>query len=341
MNDIKIFVSHRIDIDSELIQNPIYVPVRCGAAFDHENKMNILGDDTGDNISEKRMSFCEFTVQYWVWKNTTADYYGLCHYRRYLSFATNQHFRTDEFNMVHLSCLTTGNKRRLGLLEPENMRKIIEEHDIVVSEYADIRTSPTPDGTHPKTLQELWVAHDNLFFEKSSIDLMFVILDEKFPIYSKSAREYFDGQKHRGFNCYVLKHEVFERMCELQFGIMFELEKKLNTTGYTQTMNRTPAFIGEMLYGIFIYHVTTYEQWRVKELQLVFFSDTDRIKGYWDLFFRCHIWNAIDRGLRFVIDPIMPKGSRRREVMKNIFYAITHKKQRGVADIEEQSQQNS
>lgn len=29
--DIKIFVSHRIDQDSITIDNPLYIPVRCGA----------------------------------------------------------------------------------------------------------------------------------------------------------------------------------------------------------------------------------------------------------------------------------------------------------------------
>ena len=56
MSEIKIFVSHRIDIESELINNPIYVPVRCGAVFDDKNPMHILGDDTGEHISERRMS---------------------------------------------------------------------------------------------------------------------------------------------------------------------------------------------------------------------------------------------------------------------------------------------
>ena len=85
--DIKIFVSHRIDLDSETIDNPLFVPVRCGAVFDKRENVTMLGDNTGDNISEKRMSFCELTVQYWAWKNVEADYYGLCHYRRYFSFS--------------------------------------------------------------------------------------------------------------------------------------------------------------------------------------------------------------------------------------------------------------
>lgn len=73
--DIKIFVSHRIDLDSETIDNPLYVPVRCGAVYDEQEDVRMLGDDTGENISERRMSFCELTVQYWAWKNVKVDYY--------------------------------------------------------------------------------------------------------------------------------------------------------------------------------------------------------------------------------------------------------------------------
>ena len=74
MSDIKIFVSHRIDMDSELVDNPLFVPIRCGAVLDNRNDVTMLGDDTGKNISEKRMTFNEFTVLYWAWKNVSADY---------------------------------------------------------------------------------------------------------------------------------------------------------------------------------------------------------------------------------------------------------------------------
>lgn len=330
MAEIKIFVSHRIDIDSELIDNPIYVPVRCGAAYDDKNPMGIAGDDTGDNISERRMSFCEFTVQYWAWKNVQADYYGLCHYRRYLSFAPERH-KTDEYNMVYEPLLTPGGKKRYGLLNREAMESLMQGYDIVTSEYAAVNEIPTPDGKK-ETVRQLWEAHSGVFFEKSSIDLLFELIDQLAPEYGKSAREYFAGGQHRGFNCFILCRELFDRLCQLQFPVMFEVERRLDTAGYTQTMLRTPAFIGEMLYGIFLYHVTTYEDWRVKELQLVFFQATERIKGRRDLIGR-YIWYWFDRLLRAAVDPICPKGSRRREWLKDVFYAVTRRKRRGVADI--------
>ncbi len=330
MNDIKIFVSHRIDINSELIDNPLYVPVRCGAVFDKENPMGIAGDDTGDNISEKRMSFCEFTVQYWAWKNVQADYYGLCHYRRYLSFAEKR-FRTDEYTMIHNAVLTPGWKDRLGLTDPERVAELIGAYDVVTSEYAPVANIPTPTGKK-ETVRELWEAHDGIFFEKSSVALLFELIDELAPEYSASAREYFGGGLHRGFNCYVMKRELFDRLCRLQFSIMFEVERRLDTTDYTQTMLRTPAFLGEMLYGIFMYHISTRESWRIKEVQLAYFSDTEKIESRTKLF-QMLLWNAIDKALRTVFDPILPRGSRRREWIKKLVYRIHICKKRGIADI--------
>ncbi|WRS27299.1 DUF4422 domain-containing protein [Oscillospiraceae bacterium MB08-C2-2] len=319
MSNIKILVSHRIDMDSELISTPLYVPVRCGAVFDTKNRMNILGDDAGDNISENRLSFCEYTVQYWAWKNVQADYYGLCHYRRYLSFSQRR-FKTDAFNMVQGAALMPASKKRYGLLNASMMEQMISNYDIIVSEYADVRKIPTPRNKQD-TVNQMWNAYVGEFFEQSSIDLMFQLVDKMAPQYSSSAREYFAGNLHRGFNCYILKKELFERLCEFQFPIMFEVARRLDTTGYTQTMLRTPAFIGEMLYGIFIYHVSTYEQWKVKELQLVFFNKTNRIKGFLDLIER-YILSCMDRGLRALIDPVMPVGSKKREILKSIYYWV-------------------
>ena len=54
MPDVKIFVSHRVDLDSVAVENSVYIPVRCGAELDTNENPTMIGDNTGENISDKR-----------------------------------------------------------------------------------------------------------------------------------------------------------------------------------------------------------------------------------------------------------------------------------------------
>ena len=53
MSDIKIFVSHRIDMDTGTFNNPLFVPIKSGAALEKRALYEMTGDNTGENISEK------------------------------------------------------------------------------------------------------------------------------------------------------------------------------------------------------------------------------------------------------------------------------------------------
>lgn len=320
MPDIKIFVSHRIDMCSETIDNPLYVPVRCGAIFDKRPCPRIVGDNTGENISDKRLSFCEFTVQYWAWKNVKADYYGLCHYRRYLSF-TNTRYPTRDHGMVEERWLNQDSARKYGQDNLGGMEELISRYDVITSEPAEVKQLVTPKGFQ-RTVLELWEANIGLLLEKGSISQMLELIDRLTPEYRRAAEEYLAGTKHRGYNCYILREELFERLCQFQFPILFEIERYQKEHG---CLSRVPGYVGEILYGIFMYQVIKLEKWRVKELQLVLFDDTVPIKNCWDLAWR-NIKRGVDRTLRAIIDPIMPKGSRQREFLKNIYYTLIRAK---------------
>lgn len=317
MSKICIFVSHRIDIKSELIDNPLYIPVRCGAVFDNENPMGILGDDTGDNISELRMSFCEFTVQYWIWKNVDADYYGLCHYRRYLDFS-GKRYHLDEHGLFPWPELNPAGMRRFGLLDEAGMRTAIQAHDLIVPIAAPVARMPLPHG-RASTVRELWEAHDGIFFRKEIICRMFELIDELVPEYSASARSYFDGGYHRGYNCYVMRRPLFERLCQFQFPILEVLEQEYWDLA---PFPRSCAYVGEMLFGIFCWHMIHQEQFKALELPLVLFAETQPARSYTD-HIRRQIIFGLDQIGHIVAAPFFPLGSRRREVAKRIYGQIT------------------
>ena len=128
MHNIKIFISHRIEFDSRTIDNPLFFPVRCGAIDDQRTNHTIPGDDTGDNVSELRVSFGEFTVQYWAWKNIEADYYGILHYRRYFSFSPCLYTNTEHDQIID-PFLDDRAIKRYKLMDAEWMRNVIEDHD--------------------------------------------------------------------------------------------------------------------------------------------------------------------------------------------------------------------
>lgn len=63
--------------------------IQAGAALT-DRKMCLIRDNQGENISGKNRQYCELTALYWIWKNDTSEYAGLCHYRRRFKLCDEQ-----------------------------------------------------------------------------------------------------------------------------------------------------------------------------------------------------------------------------------------------------------
>ena len=275
MPDVKIFVSHRVDLDSVAVENSVYIPVRCGAELDTNENPTMIGDNTGENISDKREYLGEFTVQYWAWKNVQADYYGLCHYRRYLSFSEEQ-FETDEKSQVVETYLSSESIHKYRLDDPEYIKSVVENYDVLVGEYADISSMYTPRGFQ-KTVYQHFSAYDNFLVKKEDIDLVLDTIDALYPDLGESAREYFSGKRFRGYNCFILKRELFFQLCEIEVNVLRAISQtdKVDFTYRSSLEKRTYGFFCEWMYGMFIYHLEKQKRCRIKQLQLVFFEKTE------------------------------------------------------------------
>lgn len=269
--DIKIFVSHRIDQDSEAIDNPLYIPVRCGAVYDERENVEMLGDDTGDNISEKRNSFCELTVQYWAWKNIKADYYGFCHYRRYHCFADGEFtLATEEANngCIVVDRLSDDVCQTYGL-EESVIRELLAENDVICHRPIDLRNHNLKNNyAAMKASPKYHIMKD--------VDEVLRIISKKYPSMYKYARRYFSGQESWLYNCYVMKAEVFEEYAQWLFDVLFELEKTIEDKEYTITQYRAPAGVAERLWGVYLLYLRDQGKYKIKEVPLIFISDTTK-----------------------------------------------------------------
>lgn len=85
MNQNKVIILVACHKPDKAKKNEVYIPIHVGRSISKykEEMKDMIGDDTGDNISEKNPFYCELTAQYWAWKNLNSEYVGLCHYRRY------------------------------------------------------------------------------------------------------------------------------------------------------------------------------------------------------------------------------------------------------------------
>ena len=266
---IKLFVSHRVDQKSKIICNEVIVPVYCGAVYkDDEWQDGVVGDNTGDNISYKRMSFCELTVQYWAWKNIKVDYYGLCHYRRYLSFGSKDGFRNEQ-NQIYLPCLNENSIRKYAFKDVDAIEDLCSRYDAILPEAADVRRI-TPLGKRPKNVLELWKAHEGMFFAKETLELLLQAVKKIQPQYYEIAIEYLYSEKHRGYNCYLMNKKIFDKLCNLQFSVMEEIEKDISKD-VLQQYPRTIGYMGEILFGVFQYSLIQKKE-NILEVPLVLFE---------------------------------------------------------------------
>ena len=271
-NRICILVSRRIDTASVAVPNPLYVPVRCGAYYDKDKTPIFKGDATGKNISRYQPYFSEFTVQYWGWKNIEADYYGLCHYRRYLSFSEEK-FSTNERGFIKDPVLDDKAMEMYGLLDIQQMKKIIEDNDAVLNTPTEVKNIPIQEKYY-KNVWQLWQAHDGLIITKESLIELMMEIKLKEPAYFDKAQEYMAGNLHRGYNCFIMKKKLFIKLCSFQENILRGIFKKFLHDGTLKQYPRICAYMGEILYAIFCYKLEKDGEWKISKKQLIEFGET-------------------------------------------------------------------
>ncbi|MBQ8680485.1 MAG: DUF4422 domain-containing protein [Treponema sp.] len=247
--DIKLLVAtHK---KYQMPSDSIYIPLHVGA----EGKNPIEGfipDNTGENISTKNPYYCELTGLYWAWKNLDAEYIGLCHYRRYFSMAKHIPKSEDEkFKLV---------------LNNKQAEELLSSTEIIL---------PKKRNYYIETIYNHY--KHTMYIEP--LDIAGQVLQEKYPEYVKE----FEGLKHttkmHAFNMFIMKKEMLDKYCTWLFDILGEVEKRVDTSQYSDFHKRFFGRISERLLDVWIKtnHIS-YKEVQVIDMQNINWAN--KIKSF-------------------------------------------------------------
>ncbi len=210
----------------------LYHTVHVGRAISDD--LGYPGDDTGNNISERNRNWCELTGIYWVWKNVRCDMVGICHYRRY--FVENEDF-----------------------LRREQIEQILEDHQIIVS-YSE--------STDYKDLKE----HYSKLHYWKDMELCRQVLIEKYTDYADSFDLCMNTNLFTEGNMMIASWPVFDEYCSWLFDILFEVEKRIDISGYDTFQARVMGYLSERLLRVWI----LYNRYKVYEAEVRHIDPADR-----------------------------------------------------------------
>lgn len=281
MDKLKIFVCHSPNKNNNFINDDLYQNVIGGAVFNKKNLPLFIGDDTGDNISHLNKDFCELTVQYFVWKNYDLDVYGMCHYRRFLSFA-NSTIKSECPELDYESLvrghivekyLDENTISKHHLTDRQMINDIVEQYDAVISvPFSVLKITP---NNKEKTVKGHYASFDQMFRSievgNNLFELLGEIISRKYPQYLESYKKYLSSTNGIGYNSFLMKKLYFNEMCDFEFNTIFELKKIIESNPDCLPKRRVYGFFGEILFGTYITYLIS-KQAKIKFVPMAFIA---------------------------------------------------------------------
>lgn len=174
-----------------------------------------LYDNTGDNISERNVFYCELTALYWIWKNDLSDIIGLEHYRR--QFYNNK-----------------------VIMDKRTVQKLLEKNDVIVPNKCNLVQSVYHNYAKEHFEQDLLITQK--------------IISEKYPEYIDGFYQLKRTNKMYMCNMFIAKREFVDNYCKWLFDILFELERNVDLSKRCNYQKRMFGFISERLFNVYLYH---------------------------------------------------------------------------------------
>lgn len=196
------------------IPDKTYISLHVGRAGKED--FGYQGDHTGENISDKNGSFCELTGMYWLWKNVKCDIIGICHYRRY--------FIRDE-----------------KILDKVYIERTIRKYPMII-----------PNSRCVEEGEDVYRHYAKRHYAKD-LDLCREVIAEKYPQYLSAFDYSMNSILISLGNMWITKKDIYDRYCSWLFDILFEVEKRIDVTGYDDYQKRVMGFLSERLFRVWLF----------------------------------------------------------------------------------------
>lgn len=201
----------------------LYQPILVGANKNSGEKHYLKDNQGDDNISDRNFTFCELTGLYWIWKHSNEDVVGLCHYRRY--FGKNRRFF-----------------KQSAILTKQDIAKELEAVDIILP----LRGMNEYNGHTAKDFFNL--QHDETVWDNCR-----KIISEQCPEYLASFDWFENEEIGYCYNMFIMSKELTDDYCSWLFPILFELDKTIDYSKYTNYNTRMIGFVAERLINVWVH----------------------------------------------------------------------------------------
>ena len=248
--DIKLFVPYKQR--HKVIESDVIIPVQTGRAIADEIFEEMIGDNEGENISEKNDKYSELTLQYWVWKNYemigAPEYVGFMHHRRHFIF-NDKPYSTDIEGCVPFKNIDKSYLSRINLNE-NDIKRFVEGYDCVTTKEDLQEISKRRRDPQWGTAKGSWNAIIDL--DPRAHEAAMETLIQLYPDYKSAVEHYLQSCTMHWYNSYVMTREFFFEYCQFLFPILSVLETKLETRYYSKNAQRIFGYIAERLHTVFI-----------------------------------------------------------------------------------------
>jgi len=225
----------------------------------------IMGDDSGENISAKNPYYSELTGIYWIWKNTDQDIVGTCHYRRFFTAANEP----IGYQIKRLFYYPLGlYKKRFGLIYTSKLR-FWEKRILNQSQLVQLLSSYDAILPQSRILKYSVETHFQRYHNARDLLLLESIISDRHPAYLETYHSVLKSNKLYANNMFVIKNNYFQEFMNWLFDILFEFERRSNISQYTGYQERILGFVAERLLTVWFKK----NQLNCLELKVVYFKN--------------------------------------------------------------------